>query len=115
MRSATLWTPSKIAWSNLLRDGLDRYPAEVGAVVRGAEASCAAAGRRLIAEHDSVSGTAAPGHGRIDLNGDGKPDYLIDQGGLICGPLSLETDKSWKGICGANCQLVGIVSRREGG
>ena len=121
MVSQTGWSASTVARPNWRLGTLAPYPSELQELFRGWDQSCQALDRRL---------TLTEGYGgeviqdsfyvdesrtaRVDFNGDGKKDFVIDTDDVRCGVFA-QSPRNWPDPCGQNCKLIALVSKPDGG
>ena len=117
MTDADRWTasPSGNATGDWRADLPARLPPQITALVRAWDGQCAATGRRLVGVEQAAMPQAegrAPGR-PLDLNGDGRPDHVLDTEALMCGPFGSNPQPRWASAP-ARGVLIAVLSRGDG-
>ncbi|XHS00682.1 hypothetical protein ACFB49_22810 [Sphingomonas sp. DBB INV C78] len=119
MTGPTTWQKGQLGEPDWRFGQLSGYPRSLQDQFAKWDQDCAAAGRRLrflpgyggeliTGKSTSEAGTSVP----LDLNRDGKRDYVIDTADLSCGVFSPAVRP--KPYCGSDCELIAVISRPDG-
>jgi hypothetical protein len=130
MRDQQRWNSGKLGVEDWRSTASATYPAALTDQVARWDSECAAVGRRLTFFDGFVDGIDQMGsavHGStwrdvpgrdpverpVDLNGDGKRDFVIDTSMLRCGVFGLPRDPRQPYYCGSGCTLIAVISRPD--
>ena len=115
MRTATAWSASELAnksWSEIIPTSA---PVEMRQFFDGWEKRCEARGRPIAHLQWLSDMHTKDGRGRmLDLNGDGKQDYLVNTSPIQCGLFSTDPVDLIQRLVPQKCGIFTVVSAPDG-